>query len=228
MATFQFYDSPIKSLACAACRVGLLYGFNSMIVRLKAGNKIDSSVLSLCFNSMIVRLKEIIIEATINTTIGFNSMIVRLKDRMKIGRPLQYAGFNAMIVRLKGFFDNVSMVTQFLFQFYDSPIKSDRKERHSKRVCAFQFYDSPIKRQQRLLRYTEIIQFQFYDSPIKRVTCSKSSKYYMNFNSMIVRLKEWSGCCVFWQIDDFNSMIVRLKVFFCLFADLVHYQISIL
>ena len=54
---------------------------------------------------------------------------------------------------------------------------------------SFQFYDSPIKRQQRLLRYTEIIQFQFYDSPIKRVTCSKSSKYYMNFNSMIVRLK---------------------------------------
>ena len=42
---FQFYDSPIKSLPAPVC-LSILYGFNSMIVRLKDQHHILSPATS--------------------------------------------------------------------------------------------------------------------------------------------------------------------------------------
>ena len=54
---FQFYDSPIKRHV-RSLRGDGLYGFNSMIVRLKVRPYCLKKVVFKRFNSMIVRLKE--------------------------------------------------------------------------------------------------------------------------------------------------------------------------
>ena len=61
------------------------------------------------------------------------------------------------------------MYETFLFQFYDSPIKSERQLPFVSLHTWFQFYDSPIK--SILLSHAKQVRtrFQFYDSPIKSI-----------------------------------------------------------
>ena len=104
---FQFYDSPIKSV-----RGGLhpreweRFQFYD--------SPIKSSYASLrkaeleCFNSMIVRLKE-------------------YADRGGGGKP---SCFNSMIVRLKVNI-HITVFASFMFQFYDSPIKSTARSKRA-------------------------------------------------------------------------------------------------
>ena len=78
-----------------------------------------------------------------------------------------------------------------LFQFYNSPIKTNGSREDSNFPSWFQFYNSPIKTvNQRIERHLST-QFQFYNSPIKKSTKKKSSKIEeKGFNSTIVRLKQ--------------------------------------
>ena len=78
-----------------------------------------------------------------------------------------------------------------MFQFYDSPIKSNcpvpriRGDWHQ-----FQFYDSPIKSyNEGSITFSAYSKFQFYDSPIKSFLFFIILSEIMGFNSMIVRLK---------------------------------------
>ena len=75
--------------------------------------------------------------------------------------------FNSMIVRLKAPILELFVTYTYVFQFYDSPIKSFS----STPCCTFEAW------------------FQFYDSPIKSRIKVILSKYKRRFNSMIVRLK---------------------------------------
>ena len=56
-------------------------------------------------------------------------------------------------------------------------------------IQGFQFYDSPIKSEKQSGEYEVMYLFQFYDSPIK--SCARQTAYegQVGFNSMIVRLK---------------------------------------
>ena len=56
-----------------------------------------------------------------------------------------------MIVRLKEFEKFLKGLFVETFQFYDSPIKSDKVEVRLDEIPWFQFYDSPIKRYLRAL-----------------------------------------------------------------------------
>ena len=144
---FQFYDSPIKSnqIWLIACVNTWFQFYDSPI---KSSAAVYDEAFFVCFNSMIVRLKVCNSPYARTTNKGFNSMIVRLKANPR--RPIRKRSRS--------------------FQFYDSPIKSKRKNR-------------------KLLRPPN--QFQFYDSPIKRLDNSlKVQSYLTRFNSMIVRLKE--------------------------------------
>ena len=73
-----------------------------------------------------------------------------------------------MIVRLKDY---------KIFSFYMTEV--------------FQFYDSPIKSEKRARRIGSVRKFQFYDSPIKSKADEVAEKSDKGFNSMIVRLKEY-------------------------------------
>ena len=98
-------------------------------------------------------------------------MIVRLKVGFSCIAARAVMGFNSMIVRLKVVY-NVSPHGSTTFQFYDSPIKSDKQIRDAEGRIVFQFYDSPIK------------------SPTHFTPATTDPA---RFNSMIVRLKGiWS------------------------------------
>ena len=57
----------------------------------------------------------------------------------------------------------------------------------------FQFYDSPIKSMRKRIFTKENTKFQFYDSPIKSYPfASDNPSLCVGFNSMIVRLKEFT------------------------------------
>ena len=56
---------------------------------------------------------------------GFNSMIVRLKVIPVRRYQKDIQGFNSMIVRLKAPYGEIPVFLATLFQFYDSPIKSE-------------------------------------------------------------------------------------------------------
>ena len=59
------------------------------------------------------------------------------------------------------------------------------------RAIVFQFYDSPIKSDSGRPRKRKSEEFQFYDSPIKSLpTLLDWRSFVKSFNSMIVRLKE--------------------------------------
>ena len=57
-----------------------------------------------------------------------------------------------------------------VFQFYDSPIKSNDRDDKKDEKELFQFYDSPIKRLNFFFLFLPTFLFQFYDSPIKSVS----------------------------------------------------------
>ena len=116
-----------------------------MIVRLKAERGAENWDFPIRFNSMIVRLKVKDSSVPYKSSISFNSMIVRLKAACRVG--LLYA------------------------------------------VWLFQFYDSPIKSNYPTIRPPHFEMFQFYDSPIKRTLISQHICETISFNSMIVRLK---------------------------------------
>jgi|GEM_PF-2135531 len=138
---------------------------------------------------MIVRLKETPCFDGNSSLRCFNSMIVRLKAARKIRHAPCPARFNSMIVRLKA---SIAIHITFEgnpFQFYDSPIKSFRKQLECRSFPQFQFYDSPIKRLVFCKNENISFVFQFYDSPIKRPSLLFPISLNMCFNSMIVRLK---------------------------------------
>ena len=119
-----------------------------------------------------------------------------------------------MIVRLKDSIVGFPVITCIMFQFYDSPIKSEYY--FDKRAEEISFNSMIVRLKVLLLTSTRSshFSFQFYDSPIKslrrtrRTVCGAAS-----FNSMIVRLKECSrGNRLDVPRECFNSMIVRLKV----------------
>ena len=100
-ASFQFYDSPIKSVP----------------------DNIKDTIRKR-FNSMIVRLKDT--EAYIRTVCkrSFNSMIVRLKEEKEASLLAITTRFQFYDSPIKSFFCHQSHLDDNAFQFYDSPIKS--------------------------------------------------------------------------------------------------------
>ena len=78
-------------------------------------------------------------------------------------------------------------------------------------VWLFQFYDSPIKSTSECFDEAFLFKFQFYDSPIKRPHNGRAFGEVRSFNSMIVRLKGPPHTEKTTR-PGFNSMIVRLKV----------------
>ena len=72
-----------------------------------------------------------------------------------------------------------------LFQFYDSPIKSNGNFPLFRYILGF---NSMIVRLKAVNHMPE--RFQFYDSPIKSGFSCIAARAVMGFNSMIVRLKE--------------------------------------
>ena len=91
-----------------------------------------------------------------------------------------------MIVRLKDPRRAGGGWGKILFQFYDSPIKScAHQSTHAGPVVAFQFYDSPIKSV-----------FGFGGG------CTQI----INFNSMIVRLKEFIPEVLAWNYHDISIL----------------------
>ena len=90
----------LKECLPASVCLSILYGFNSMIVRLK-----DES------DGLITK-----------TNISFNSMIVRLKVRTP-KPPRRAGGFQFYDSPIKSHKGNAYKVRKIGFQFYDSPIK---------------------------------------------------------------------------------------------------------
>ena len=68
---------------------------------------------------------------------SFNSMIVRLKVKSSVKNELRLDGFNSMIVRLKAIKSIIERCLRIMFQFYDSPIKSQRPSLSIRRNKSF-------------------------------------------------------------------------------------------
>ena len=75
----------------------------------------------------------------------------------------------------------------------------------------FQFYDSTIKSEIGAFTTGPLGAFQFYDSTIKRYKQRLINRWQSNFNSTIVRLKDFFLLSPENSHLDFNSTIVRLK-----------------
>ena len=121
--------------------------------------------------------------------------------------------FNSTIVRLKVicyFFYNIA---NFLFQFYDSTIKSAGYISEFKRGYSFNSTIVRLKAPPHKKKRPGRRGFQFYDSTIKRAaphTVRASPPW--SFNSTIVRLKDSHILTIRPRaLKCFNSTIVRLK-----------------
>ena len=79
---------------------------------------------------------------------------------------LCFQHFNSTIVRLKHF-ALVDQTRVIKFQFYNSPIKTDKLHIDEAGGTEFQFYNSPIKTFLFDVQYYNAVKFQFYNSPIK-------------------------------------------------------------
>ena len=97
------------------------------------------------FNSTIVRLKHMIAGRKLFTEKRFNSTIVRLKRYPSPSKMASDIRFNSTIVRLKQHRRGGGIIRYHVFQFYNSPIKTDYNIRVRFETTKFQFYNSPIK-----------------------------------------------------------------------------------
>ena len=142
--------------------------FNSMIVRLKDGNRRGKRRIEEAFQFYDSPIKS-------NTCYQRRRFLQRfqfydspIKSTGVTSLPDNLTGFNSMIVRLKAWSKKNFCPSCPTFQFYDSPIKRFIRTFILSNVRLFQFYDSPIKRTLNLILKEAGLAFQFYDSPIKR------------------------------------------------------------
>ena len=143
---FQFHSGSIKSFLLKRSRaVG--FGFNSIVVRLKAIREKPTAFALPRFNSIVVRLKGPTASSTATALGGFNSIVVRLKAaRLPSGfaanPPFQFhsgsiksrsggdsacglkPSFNSIVVRLKARCCGSSTKRTIRFQFHSGSIKS--------------------------------------------------------------------------------------------------------
>ena len=111
---FRFQTGSIKS-ARLLTQTRIIRGFDSKLVRLKAGASRTARTSLPCFDSKLVRLKDCSINSCFFGSIRFDSKLVRLKDTYFGQGNGGQSGFDSKLVRLK-----VVSLYLLLYNFYVS------------------------------------------------------------------------------------------------------------
>ena len=158
---------------------------------------------------------------------------------------MRWINFNSTIVRLRPLPVSCLYRLAFLFQFYNSAIKTPKSFELNLQQKLFQFYNSAIKTKKLLifenpfrnfnstivrLRHNGnaygIMQqwsFQFYNSAIKTLKDGLSyGVSQIHFNSTIVRLRQSNFCIIKHLTSLFQFYNSAIKTYSCFFEFLKH------
>ena len=187
---FQFHSGSIKSEIQALYRAGG-DGFQFHSGSIKSGEINRSDVEQMCFNSIVVRLKGCLALRKSGALSCFNSIVVRLKEVINTDNLILFVTFQFHSGSIKRCWSLALSLSSTPFQFHSGSIKSTTLDAEAGTWNRFQFHSGSIKSRKEAYRD-------------EQDRC---------FNSIVVRLKEYSSgrIRIFNFLFQFHSGSIKRK-----------------